>query len=83
MGWVLRLKGLAVGWVKFQGIWGAEVSAMDGGMDGNKVEKSQSGSGYTTSNDKESMGKDGQIPDVKRYDADGTNGIAKIDGAHF
>ena len=56
---------------------------MDGGMDGNKVEKSQSGSGYTTSNDKESMGKDGQIPDVKRYDADGTNGIAKIDGAHF
>ena len=50
---------------------GAGVSAADNGMDGNKVEKTRNGSGYTTSNDKESTGKDGQIPDVKRYDADG------------
>ena len=39
---------------------------------GNGVnEKNRNGNGYTTSNDKESAGKDGQISNVKHYDADG------------
>ena len=48
-------------------VGGGDGGGVGNGVNGEVDEEIQNGNGY----DKESVGKDGQVSDVKRYDADG------------